>query len=591
MIKFRCQHCKNPLSVREHLAGKKASCPKCKKPIVIPVPATPAPSKVASVPPDEPPVDVEAVAAAALHEDAPTNGKQEVSATIDFRCELCDTELHVPREDAGKRMQCPNPECRGLIKVPSPKDGQPKALPTVAQLTQPEKIDEAAWGTHTDKGRVTQGSLIEAGAIPEAPKAPVSPRVMIGRVLWTIGGVAAFALVAVVALRARNTQQQKDFVREAMQYVEPPKGAKADDLLKDPIARAAVYKAIGDYKVRRQRKNSEVLDAFKKALASARPAPGTKPATVEGDLFLGELALSLVELGGTEDEERSLEKYQWTGNTLREEMTRVIESIQAPEARVIALRNLSTRLLEKDQAELAISVASQFSNKEKGGRQPLALSQLIVLLLLKNQPLDKYDIKAPDFNKEPPGILPRLGFAEFHARKGNFTEANNLCLARATAPEQFVTCVSVAQAILQDKAKSAEAAPFVEKALEVLAKPNDAKQCPPWYVLQAVRVGARVKGKDAALEVVKLLPAAFKPRGMLEIVLAEADTSKVALGPSALKDLAEASPDSASLELGWEALARQNARLRADELRSELAREENRRFRAMVHIGEALGAE
>jgi hypothetical protein len=587
MIKFRCTHCKSPLSVKEHLAGKKAQCPKCHKPILIP--ALPTPSKVAAAPADQPPMDVEALAAAALHEDAPANGKQEVSATIDFRCELCDTELHMPREDAGKRMQCPNPECRGLIKVPSPKDGQPKALPTVAQLTQPEKIDEAAWGTHTDKGKVTKESLLEAGAIPEAPAAPVSPRVMIRRVLWTIGGVAALAVVAIVALRARSTKQEKDFVHEAMKFVEA-KGGKSDDLLKDPIARAAVYRAIGEYKARHRKKNSEVLDAFKKALASAKPAPGAKQASVEADLFLGELAVSITDLGGTEDEERSLERYQWTSNMLRDELTRVIESIQAPEARVIALRNLSTRLLEKEQPELAISIASQFSNPDAQKRQPLALSQLIVLLLLKNQPLEKYQIKAPDLNREQPGLLPRLGFAEFHARKGNLEEASKLCVTGAV-PDRFATCVSVAQVVLQNpNANPSDAAKFVDEALAILSRPAEAKQCNVWYIMQTVAVGARVKGKDAVADLAKTLPSAFKPRGYLEIVLAEADAAKTAVGPLALQDLVSVNAESPSVDLAWEALARQNARVGGDELRAELTREDNHRFRAMVHIGGALGA-
>ena len=70
-------------------------------------------------------------------------------------------------------MQCSNPECRRIVKVPTPKAEKPKDWrelakkgPTVAQMMQQEKIDDAAWGTQTDKVRAGSASLMEAGALP-----------------------------------------------------------------------------------------------------------------------------------------------------------------------------------------------------------------------------------------------------------------------------------------------------------------------------------------------------------------------------------------------------------------------------------------
>jgi phage FluMu protein Com len=37
-IKFPCPHCKKGLSVKEHLAGKRAKCPACKKVLTVPAP-------------------------------------------------------------------------------------------------------------------------------------------------------------------------------------------------------------------------------------------------------------------------------------------------------------------------------------------------------------------------------------------------------------------------------------------------------------------------------------------------------------------------------------------------------------------------
>ena len=53
-IKFSCPHCSKALNVKDHLAGKKAQCPGCKKVMRIPNPQ------------GVPGHDAEAVAAAAF---------------------------------------------------------------------------------------------------------------------------------------------------------------------------------------------------------------------------------------------------------------------------------------------------------------------------------------------------------------------------------------------------------------------------------------------------------------------------------------------------------------------------------------------
>jgi hypothetical protein len=583
MIRFKCPHCKKPLSAKDHLAGKKAKCTTCQKPVVIPAP----PAKTTTTPgaPEEPPVDVDAIAAAAL-QDEPTNGKTaEPAETIEFKCELCDHEITVPRSEAGKRMQCPNPECRSLIKVPAAQDGKPKALPTVAQLKQQvEKLDEAAWGTQTDRGRVTTEALKIAGAIPEVKKPPRSPREWIRLVMISIAVVAGVALLGFAATRVTVRQRGKNFILETRKYVEPAKGGDTALLVKEPVARAAIYRAMAEYKLRQgDRPNNEMLDDMKKALATLQLQPKEKP-SVERELFLGELALLMTDLGGSADQEIAKEKYDWHGKTLRDELMRVLEAIRTPEARTIAMRALVTRLVKDDQAELAISLASQLSNPEpKKGRPPVT-SQLAVLLLLRDQPLDKLDIKAPNMPKERLEPLARGAYAEFHARKGNLEEAKNLAFAKGTPAERLEACVGVAQVILQRKGDGA--GEFADEALKI-TELRDPRTISPWLLLQAIRVGARVRGKDAVTDLPrKLLPPDFQPRGYLEIALAEADASPTGLGTTSLADIP---PTSASLDIGWEALARQNARVGSSDISVAAENEANARFRPMVYIGGVLG--
>jgi hypothetical protein len=592
-IKFKCPHCKKPLQVKDHLGGKKGTCPTCKKGLVIPQPAkaTAPPNAQADAPPPEtPPVDVDAIAAAALH-DEPANGKQqvEVGDTFTFTCELCEAEVTVPRTDAGKRMQCPNPDCRSLIKVPAPKDAGPKKIPTVAQMTQVEKIDEAAWGTQTDKSHVHKESFKEAGALPEVKRRPTSPREWIQRGMIAIAVLAVLAIAIYWGSLITTTTKEKNFVAEALRFVEPGKGGDPKELVQDPVARAEVYRAIARYRINYspEKKRTEQLDAIRKALASVALRPGDK-ASVERDLFLGDLALTMTELGGTPDEDRAKEKFDWKEPDVPKTLNQILQAIRAPEARVIAMRALATRLLEVDQPEIAISLAAQVSNDEEG-RRPPATSQRVVLLLLKEKPVDEF-VKPPKAN-EPMQPLARVAYAEFHARKGNYEEAKKVAFARGTPLDQLQACVGVADVILQNKnAKPGDAEEFVDKALELVRGKAFEDKKSPWPVLQAIRLGARVKGADAVRDLPrKLLPETYLPRALLEVVIAEADKSNDALYALSLSDIHEANANSSSVDLGWEVLARHNARINNNSaLERDLTEEANRRYRAMVHIGSGL---
>jgi hypothetical protein len=578
MIRFRCPYCKEKLQVKDHLAGKKGGCPKCKKPLLIPTPPTPAATKPAE--PEPPPADVDALAAAAFA-DEPANGKHaEPAATIEFTCELCETQITVPREDAGKRMQCPNPECRSIIKVPAPKDGQPKALPTVAQLKQQvEKFDdEAAWGSQTDKTRVTTEALKQVGAVPVAPAPPTSPRVLIRRGMVTMAVIAALVVAVIVFGRATSIKQEKDFEKTALSFVEAPKGSKAEPPIKDPVLKAEVYHAIAEHRIA----NNHLWRARQPLQTALALLNASAAAPVERDLLLGELAVTAAELGGgTEIEENAKEKWQW--DKIAKDFQQILEAIKSPEARVIAVRALATRLLEKDQAGLAVTQARLLSNPE-GGRKPRVATQLIALLLLNNKAEDT-QVQPPDPAREVPDFFARVGYAEFHARKGSFKEAEALALARGPDPDRLEACVGVAQVILQSKNVNAETAlPVVEEALKLAEK-----KVSPWQVLQTIRVGARVKGSAAVADLPKRLPPEFQPRGYLEIVLAEAATATAPMASSSLEEIKNAAATSPSYDLGWEALARQNARVGRGDIRDEGDFEANQRFKPMVFIGNTLG--
>src|SRR5207244_2480846 len=103
--------------------------------------------------------------------DGKANGAAPAGAApappIEFNCEHCETRLKFNAEMGGKKAPCTNPECRRIIKVPMPKIERPKDWrevskgPAAVLANKPPQL-EGAWGTATDKSKVSQAALAEA---------------------------------------------------------------------------------------------------------------------------------------------------------------------------------------------------------------------------------------------------------------------------------------------------------------------------------------------------------------------------------------------------------------------------------------------
>ena len=220
-IRVKCDKCKKTLSVKDHLAGKKIKCPVCQGVVAVPLASptkessasaklgTPKPGATAAKKPvaaakpavktkpkddtngtvplpsgkngkapepapiELPPENVEEEALSALADEPPPPQEIEAPKTIDFKCQWCDEDVKLPIEMAGKQAQCPNAECKRIIKVPLPKIVAKKDWrkmerqgPAAAIINMPEALDNA-WGTE-EATRARQDSLAKAGAV-EAP--------------------------------------------------------------------------------------------------------------------------------------------------------------------------------------------------------------------------------------------------------------------------------------------------------------------------------------------------------------------------------------------------------------------------------------
>ena len=136
--------------------------------------------------PAPPSVDAEAEAASIFSEGE--KKKDEGPTSIKFKCEYCDQDLDLPMDQADKRIPCPNPECRRIIKVPNPlakveKKDWLKSAPADRTLRR------RAPGTGGKTAEVSEEALEEAGVIE------AEPRTLKEKILRGLVAVAVLSLV------------------------------------------------------------------------------------------------------------------------------------------------------------------------------------------------------------------------------------------------------------------------------------------------------------------------------------------------------------------------------------------------------------
>jgi hypothetical protein len=555
--------------VKDELAGKRAACPACKKPIMIPAP-------VAA------PADIESMAAAALADpvEAPKN---DAAKQIEFTCAYCDEPVKAGPEMAGKQMQCPS--CRQIVKVPLPKSDKPKDWrdldkkgPAAAIVNLPEQLD-GAWGTEV-KGRVAQGSLEEAGAI-EIEVEPVGVGGWIRRVLITAAALGLITLFVVGVNRKKTQEVAKTTFEGFWEWVETQE--KLDPKKKPHPALLAEVRRLEGEKDLWEGKGKGAMDKFKSARAEA--LVGAKDADIDCDFFLRDLAMTQIDLGGPEEEIRAKARFDWNREVL-DELKRTLAKVKTNEVKVIAIRELGTDLMSRKQNELAISMAASQYNpaaKEKGQLSPV-VSQLTALIIAHPNAKAKPPLPPVDPAKPAPtDVASRQGHAEGGARTGDSEEARKLCARKMLEMQDLEAWTGVAAVLLSnkdDKAAATKAAPFVAEAMKV----HGGKKYPPWHTLQLCRAAFRVPehaadAKDMALK----LPGNFKRRAQLEWVYSqlERDDGKVTM------ELVKEFPDAggAARTLAWIALARHLGR--DCELPSENG--EDAEHREFVKIGHLVG--
>jgi DNA-directed RNA polymerase subunit RPC12/RpoP len=569
-------------------------------------PAKPAtgngtPPKSEPAPVEPPPEHVEAEALAAFADEPAPPPEETTPQTIDFKCQWCDEEVKMPIDMAGKQTPCPHPECKRIIKVPLPKvEGKKdwrkmdRRGPAAAIINQPEEL-ENAWGTETST-RARQDSLRQAGAIDEPEREPV------GLVGWALRGAYVFIGLVILSaavvgiLRLRSNNQQYAAIEEIDKVLLNPKDLK----IKDSLLRAEAHRALGILYLREPDRSKSAMQQFDGARGLIAQKLETnddkKDPLINEQLFLIDLALSQVELGGDGDDLLTKKKQDW--DTTRGKIKATLMTIRDPEVQVMALREVGTRLFVKKQEPIAFQLAGNFSQGDVGAaNQPMQYRQEIALLfastgefpakaeLLKKKP----ELQAKDKEFEPHLAA---GFAEGYARTGDFDAAYKLATAPVVSTtERLDACLGVASIALGDAKNKAEAEKFHAEAVAIM---NKDKLTLPWQQLQIVKIAARLDKADSVKDMIAKMEPAFKLRAQYEVFLAKCE--KGSATPDDLAPLEADDKDGATLGLAWMALTRQNGASRDQNRKTfdnrSFTPQKNvtpESFRPMADIGSYLG--
>ena len=290
-IPISCPHCQKLYRLKDELAGKTVKCqnPDCRKAFPVPVPKSAA--------------EVEADALKALGDEPEQDLDTRV---IPVACEMCEHKWDVPWAMQGKNVLCP--DCRHRNKVPMQK--QVKAAdwktgggrPSMARVEQLEGVIASTEGT-----RVSGEALVKGGAVTVRyePRKASFWLLFVGLPLVVVG-LLGFGVSSL--FRGRADDREQHYMQEALRDQADTKDAPLAPS-EGPLFRGALAVAAGEY-FTRQDDPARLKDALTQFSRARQELDGAAPSAGRTHL-LGELAVALLGLGGTDDQVTLGTRVRW----------------------------------------------------------------------------------------------------------------------------------------------------------------------------------------------------------------------------------------------------------------------------------------
>ena len=371
-ISTQCPHCQKSYKLKDALAGRKVTCanPNCRQVFM----ARPKEESSAAIP-----FDAETMAMEALAEEIDT-GPAVAEKQIPMSCGVCDFQWTEAWSKQGKNTLCP--DCRTRQRVPMQKESKPADWrdPNARgpSMARQEKLEGVVASTTTQT--VFGDTLKRTGVIREE----LEPRPRWHYVAMVLLPLALVGTIVFGVLAYMNSVQQNQLagqMDEAVTLIDAD-GTATYPEVQVPLFKARIYMAAGEFEARKATSEDELnvaLEHFSQAqrlLSSAPRSPGR-------DMLIGELALAMFSLTGTEAQVDEGSRIPWrpsrTGRarmsgksySLQQELDRVLALVADPGkampivSRLDLVRRLTRKLVEAGQGDLADTmVARAFQGDE-----------------------------------------------------------------------------------------------------------------------------------------------------------------------------------------------------------------------------------
>jgi hypothetical protein len=378
-IDATCPHCRKVYRLKDELVGKTAKCsgPECRKAFVVvaPAPSSP-PAQMNSVAVNPAKIDAEQLAAELFADDP--NQKPVEEKQIDVKCEVCEFKWTEPVSKVGKNVICP--DCKHRQRIPELKKKSADWRDPTAGRRLGEKGPElpADLAAQQMMG-VSIDALKKGGAIaaPEVEPRSLQEKLKLATLLF--GTLFAVGLATWWFVRSRSDGQEFLMMAEAVKEIETIKDEGTLRKGEPPLLRGVLHLAAGEYSVRLNEKKG--LNDALKHYGEVRQELATAPRTLERDAMYGELALALLNTGGTENQVKEETRISWSqhgvkfapaGNTqrrfvqieLRQLLTEIKDTVDL-DLRRLLIRRLARELTKQGQPDLLFEVSKQgFSDAE-----------------------------------------------------------------------------------------------------------------------------------------------------------------------------------------------------------------------------------
>ncbi|CAN5183720.1 hypothetical protein BH11PLA2_BH11PLA2_29440 [soil metagenome] len=571
-IDAKCPYCSKPYRLKDDLAGKKVTCANqdCRKVFNV----------VAIV--GAPVMDAETMAMAAFADEPPK--ESATPGIIAMACVICDHKWDVPRDMEGKNVLCP--DCKHRQKVPLQKTNKPidwkdpKARgPREIKFETLKDVTSAR-----DTTMVSPETLVKTGVIDDGIEpVPLKVKLMRGGAVAAVLAVIIAGVVYYLNMRAdKKTQKLFDDFAHA---------AEKDEFKEQPLARAALRMSGAEYAARQNdaAKLEQAIVLYNNALGDLSAAPKG----ADRDCLCGELAISVLNLGGEGEVLLDKKKLPWTPTPpknsraqvrpnaaeeagVRGIVSRIFQTLQKNGAdfdlRAWVARRLARELIAKKQIEvLTTSLGSGFSEAEKpeieaqialellrGGDKERAanIAEGLVRTLGMNMPANPapvsaqalfqmLEMKGPPVAPEPSASgevseASRLAAVTLQIAKKDYSKAQEIAVRSGKADVKVRALALIAE--------TADApAPVIEAAEGIVMKPEPGAMLSAYPLLRLAIVSAKNGATDKAKTFVNAIPdPALKAWATAEVLryrlksdggVTDEKEAELPADPAALKEL------------------------------------------------------